>query len=51
MLFYYKQRFYKQRQGELARNQANAKQHLEGQSYSHSSSTLSFKNNGTYSKK
>ena len=39
----------------LAKNQANAKQHLEAElwkfeNYSHSSSTLSSKNNRTYSK-
>ena len=40
----------------LAKNQANAKQHPEAElllfeNYSHSSSTLSSKDNGTYSKK
>ena len=40
----------------LAKNQANAKQNLEAEllrfkNYSHSSYTLSFKNDGTYSKK
>ena len=40
----------------LAKNQANAKQHPEAElllfeNYSHSSSTLSSKNNSTYSKK
>ena len=39
----------------LAKNQANAKQHPEDElllfeNYSHFSSTLSYKNNGTYSK-
>ena len=40
----------------LSKNQANAKQHFEAElfkfeNYSHSSSTLSTKNNITYSKK
>ena len=40
----------------LAKNEANAKQHTEAElllfgNYSHSSSTLSFKNNRTYSEK
>ena len=40
----------------LAKNQVNAKQHPEAEfllyeNYSHSSSTLSSKNNSTYSKK
>ena len=54
--FLYKQHFYKQRQAEIAKNQANAKQHPEAELllfkyYSHSSSTLSSRNNRTYSKK
>ena len=53
---FYKQHLYKQRQAELAKNQANAKQHPDAklllyENHSHSSSTLSPKNNRTYSKK
>ena len=51
--FLYKQQLYKQRQ---AKNQANAKQHPEAkilllENCSHSSSTLSSKNNRTHSQK
>ena len=55
--FFFKQHFYKQRQAEIAKKkyQVNAKQHPEAElllfeNYSHSSFTLSFKNNRTYSK-
>ena len=53
---FYKQHFYKQRQTEIGKTDVNAKQHSEAEpllfkSYSHSSSTLSSKNNRTYSKK
>ena len=53
---FYKQHLHKQRQAELAKNQANAKQHPDAklllyENHSHSSSTLSPKNNRTYSKK
>ena len=48
--FFNKQHFYKQPRLNLAKNQPNAKQHLEVElllfeNYSHSSSTLSSKNN------
>ena len=51
---FYKQHFYKQRQTEIGENQANAKQDPEAElllfeNYSHYSSTLSSKNNSTYS--
>ena len=55
--FFYKQHFYKQRQPEICKKttkkQANVKQHPEAElllfeNYSHSSSTLSFKNNSAY---
>ena len=55
--FFYKQNFCKQQQAEIGKkNQANAKQNPEAElllfeNYSHSSSTLSSKNNRTYSKK
>ena len=53
---FYKQHLYKQRQAELAKNQANAKQHPDAklllyENYSHSSSTLLPKYTRTYSKK
>ena len=53
---FYKQHFYKQHQAEIDKNQAKAKQHTEAEllrfkNYSHTSSTLSSKNNRTYSKK
>ena len=53
---YKQQQFYKQRQAEIDKYQANAKQDLEAElllfkNYSHSSSTLSSKNNRTYSEK
>ena len=53
---FYKQHFYKQRQGEIGKKQANATQQTEAElllfeNYSHSSSTLSSKNKSTYSKK
>ena len=53
--FCYKQHFYKQRKAEIGKKkQANAKQHPEAElllfeNFSHSSSTLSSKNNRTYS--
>ena len=51
-MLFYKQHFYKQRQTEIG----NAKQHTEAElllfeNYSHSLSTLSFKNNRAYWKK
>ena len=51
-----KQHSYGQRQVELVKNQANAKQHPEAElllyeNYSHSSSTISSKINRGYSKK
>ena len=54
--FFYKQHFYKQRQTELAKNQAKAKQHskvelLLFENYLLFSSTLSSKNNRRYSEK
>ena len=54
--FFYEQDFYKQHQAEIAKNQASVKQDHEAElllfeDYSHSSSTLSSKNNRTYSTK
>ena len=54
--FFYKQHFYKQCQAEFGKKSTDVKQHLEAElllleNYSHSSSTLSSKNNRTYSKK
>ena len=54
--FFYKQHFYKQRHAEFGKKSANAKQHPEAElllfeNNSHSLSTLSSKNNRTYSKK
>ena len=54
--FFYKQHFYKQRQAEIGKIQANTKKHPEAEllpfeNYSHSSSTLSSKNNRTCSNK
>ena len=54
--FYYKQHFYKQRQAEIGKNSAKAKQHpetefLQFENCSLSSSTLLSKNNRRYSKK
>ena len=54
--FFYKQHFYKQRQVAIGKNQASTNQNPETElllfkNYSHSSSTLSSKNNMTYSKK
>ena len=54
--FFYRQYFYKQLQAETGKNEENAKQHpratlLLFENYSHSLSTLSSKNNETYSKK
>ena len=48
--FFYKQHFYKQRQAEIGKNQANTKKHSEAEfllfeNYLHSSSTLASKNN------
>ena len=54
--FFYKQHFISIATLKLVKNQANAKQHPETElllfeNYSHSSSTLSFKDNSTYSNK
>ena len=55
--FFDKQHFYKQRLAKIGKkNQANGKQQTDVelflfQNYSHSSTTLSSKNNSTYSKK
>ena len=57
MRFFNKQHFYMQRQAEIGKkNQAVARQHPETElllfeNYSHSSSTLSSKDNRIYSKK
>ena len=53
--FFYNQHFYKQRQAEIGKIQAYARQHPEAElllyeNYSHSSYTLSSKNNRTYFK-
>ena len=53
---FYKQHFISNTKLKFAKNQPNAKQHSQAElllfeNYSHSSSTLSSKNNGTYSKK
>ena len=55
-LFFISKTFISNARLKLVKNQANAKQHTEAElllseNYSHSLHTLSFKNNGTYSKK
>ena len=56
LIYFYKQHFYKQPQAEIGKGQAKAKLQPEGElllfeNYSLSSSTLSSRNNGRYSKK
>ena len=55
-LFFISNTFITNARLQMAKNQANAKQHSEAklllfENYTHSSSTLSSKNNRTYSKK
>ena len=47
----YKQHFYKQRQAEMSKNQAKAKQHLEAEHLLFENSSITSNNNRRYSKK